>query len=149
MLAWPLIDQMNPASDVHDERVTLDLGTVPAGRQIVFLLRQRPVIVRHRDRDDIAFAAADDSADLRDPERDGARVQPGHPEWLVVRGECTREGCLVTANPTGTQGWAGGWECPCCGSRYDTSGRVRIGPAPHNLQVPPYEFLSRTKLRLA
>ena len=149
MLAWPLIDQMNPSSDVIDYRVPLDLGTVPLGHQVVISSRRRPIIVRHRTAADIAAAVTDDTVALRDPERDGARVKPGHPEWLVIVGGCTREQCVVFPGPEGTRGWVGGWACPCCGSIYDTSGRARIGPAPRNLQVPSYEFLGKNKLRLA
>ena len=148
MLGWPLIAQMNPAADVIDPRVTLDLTTVPPGHEDVLLLRRRRVIVRHRIPADIAAAEVDANVYLRDPQLDSARVQPGHPEWLVIDAGCTREGCTVIPNPTGTQGWAGGWACPCCGSRYDTSGRARVGPAPHNLAVPRYEFLSADTLRL-
>jgi ubiquinol-cytochrome c reductase iron-sulfur subunit len=136
-LAWPLIDQMNPAAD------TLALGTidvdytkVPLGSQIAVKWRGKPLFIRHRTAAEIAAAVADDHADLRDPATDASRHKPDMAEWLIVIGVCTHLGCV----PTFGGGPFGGWYCPCHGSIYDTAGRVRGGPAPKNLVIPPYEF---------
>lgn len=138
---WPLIDSMNPAADIlAQSTIEVDLGPIERGQRITVSWRGQPVFIDHRTPEQIAQARADDSADLPDPEPDSARVT--RPEWLVVIGICTHLGCVPlgqkTADPKG--GW-GGWFCPCHGSHYDTSGRVRKGPAPRNLVVPPYAFL--------
>lgn len=104
--------------------------------------RGKPVFIRHRTRKEIETAVADDSQPLRDPETDAERVQK--PEWIVVIGVCTHLGC-VPINGTGDYH---GWFCPCHGSHYDVSGRIRKGPAPLNLVVPEYKFLSDTKVLL-
>jgi ubiquinol-cytochrome c reductase iron-sulfur subunit len=103
--------------------------------------------VSHRTQDEIAAAQADDQADLIDPETDRTRVQ--RPEWLVVVGVCTHLGCIpIGQKPTDSRGRWNGWHCACHGSQYDTSGRVRRGPAPRNLAVPRYEFLDDDRIRI-
>lgn len=145
---WPLIDSMNPAADILAQAtVEVDLGPIARGQRITVSWRGQPVFIDHRTPEQIAQARADDSADLPDPEPDSARVT--RPEWLVVIGICTHLGCVPlgqkAADPRG--GW-GGWFCPCHGSHYDTSGRVRKGPAPRNLVVPPYAFLDDARIEV-
>ncbi|MCC3860990.1 ubiquinol-cytochrome c reductase iron-sulfur subunit [Pseudemcibacter aquimaris] len=142
--AWPLIDQMNPSKDVLAlSSIEVDLSKIPVGTSAVFLWRGNPVFVRHRTEEEIARAQADDAADdLIDPEIDADRVQ--RPEWLVMSGVCTHLGCV----PLDQQGEFGGWFCPCHGSHYDISGRIRKGPAPLNLPVVEYEFMSDTLIKI-
>lgn len=145
MVAWPLIDQLNPAADaIADGTTEFVLDKVLLGQEVTIAWRKQPVFVRHRTPAEIAAAVADDNAHLRDPARDEDRHKPGKPEWLVVIGVCTHLGCV----PTFGEGAYKGWLCPCHGSVYDTSGRIRSGPAPKNLYLPPYEFLSPSKIRI-
>jgi len=140
---WPFIDQMNPSADVLALSSTeVDLGQIAEGQIVTILWRGKPVFVDHRTPAEIAAAQKDDTADLRDPQKDADRVQK--PEWLITVGVCTHLGCV----PLGHQGEYGGWFCPCHGSVYDTSGRIRKGPAPKNLEVPPYKFLTDTRIRI-
>ena len=142
-VVWPFIAQMNPSADVLALSSTeIDIGAVKEGQAITALWRGKPVFIRHRTKEEIAKAQADDNADLRDPQPDAKRVKK--PEWLILVGVCTHLGCV----PLGYQGDYGGWFCPCHGSHYDTSGRIRKGPAPANLEVPTYEFLSDTQIRI-
>jgi ubiquinol-cytochrome c reductase iron-sulfur subunit len=143
--AWPLIDQMNPASDVLDDNITFDLDQTPAGQQAMLRWRRKPLFIRHRTEAEIAAAEAEPLAKLRYPEPDARRVKPGHAAWLVLLGVCTFEGCT----PTIGGGEFGGWFCPCCGSQFDLSGRARIGPARANLVVPDYSFPTGHTLRVA
>jgi ubiquinol-cytochrome c reductase iron-sulfur subunit len=144
-IAWPFIDQMNPSSDTLAlSSIEFDLTKVQEGQQVVVKWRSKPVFVRYRTPKEIADAVAGDSANLRDPATDASRHKPGKPQWLVVIGVCTHLGCV----PNFGQGPYGGWLCPCHGSVYDTSGRIRQGPAPLNLEVPEYAFLSDTKVRI-
>ena len=107
--------------------------------------RGKPVFIRHRTAKNIEDAKAVDISTLRDPEPDSARVQKGKEQWLIMVGVCTHLGCI----PLGAQaGDFGGWFCPCHGSAYDTSGRIRKGPAPKNLAIPPYAFTSDTKIKI-
>jgi ubiquinol-cytochrome c reductase iron-sulfur subunit len=106
--------------------------------------RGKPVFIKHRTPEEIAEAKADDAAALPDPATDESRVKKGKEQWLVTIGVCTHLGCV----PLGNQGEYAGWFCPCHGSHYDTSGRIRKGPAPLNLAVPPYEFLTDTTIRI-
>jgi ubiquinol-cytochrome c reductase, iron-sulfur subunit len=140
---WPFIDQMNPSADVLALPSTeVDLSQIAAGQSVTILWRGKPVFVRHRTEAEIEQARKDDNADLPDPQKDEARVQK--PEWLVMMGVCTHLGCV----PLGQKGDYGGWFCPCHGSHYDTSGRIRKGPAPANLPVPEYTFLTDTRIRI-
>ena len=109
--------------------------------------RGKPVFIRHRTEDEIARASATDMSDLRDPESDQARAEK--PDYLVLVGVCTHLGCVPLGQKTGeVRGDYDGWFCPCHGSHYDTSGRIRKGPAPTNLEVPPYTFLSDSVIRI-
>jgi ubiquinol-cytochrome c reductase iron-sulfur subunit len=144
-LAWPFIDQMNPAGDTLAlSSIEFDLGKVAEGQQVVVKWRGKPLFVRHRTAKEIAEAVAGDHADLRDPATDESRHKPGKPEWLILVGVCTHLGCV----PNFGLGEYGGWLCPCHGSVYDTSGRIRKGPAPLNLAVPTYSFTSDTKIKV-
>ncbi len=140
---WPFIHQMNPSADVLALSSTeVDLSQIAAGQSLTVLWRGKPVFVRHRTAAEIEQAQKDDTAALPDPQKDADRVKK--PEWLVMMGVCTHLGCV----PLGQQGEYGGWFCPCHGSHYDTSGRIRKGPAPANLPVPDYAFLNDTRIRI-
>ena len=144
-VAWPLVDQMNPSGDTLAlASIEFDLTKVVLGQQVIVKWRSKPVFVRHRTPKEIAEAVAGDHADLRDPQTDAERVKPGKAEWLILIGVCTHLGCV----PNFGQGPYGGWLCPCHGSIYDTSGRIRAGPAPLNLFIPDYSFLSDTKVKI-
>ena len=115
------------------------------GVQIVKVFwRSKPIFIFHRTKKEIEEAVNVDVASLPDPEPDSERVKAGHEQWLVVIGICTHLGCIPLAH----QGEYDGWFCPCHGSQYDTAGRIRKGPAPKNLYLPPYTFLSATKIRI-
>jgi ubiquinol-cytochrome c reductase iron-sulfur subunit len=144
-VAWPLIDQMNPAADTLAlSSIEFDVTKVSLGQQVVVKYRGKPLFVRNRTPAEIAAARKDDHADLRDPQTDAQRVKPGHEQYLVLIGVCTHLGCV----PTFGGGEWHGWFCPCHGSQYDTSGRIRKGPAPLNLQVPDYTYLTPTKIKV-
>ncbi|MCY4048585.1 MAG: ubiquinol-cytochrome c reductase iron-sulfur subunit [Hyphomicrobiales bacterium] len=141
--AWPLIDEMNPdASVLALASIEVDLSPIDAGQSITIQWRGKPVFVRHRTREEIAEAESVPLNELPDPQPDEARIQ--RPEWLVMIGSCTHLGCV----PLGQRGDFGGWFCPCHGSHYDTSGRIRKGPAPLNLEIPPYQFVSDNRIRI-
>ncbi|MBV9994919.1 MAG: ubiquinol-cytochrome c reductase iron-sulfur subunit [Caulobacteraceae bacterium] len=144
-IAWPLIDQMNPSADTLAlSSIEYDLSKVPLGQQVTVLWRKQPLFVRHRTPKEIAEAANADLGRLRDPQPDSARVKPGKAEWLIVVGVCTHLGCT----PAFGEGEYNGWLCHCHGSVYDTSGRIRGGPAPKNLEVPDYAFLTDTRVKV-
>lgn len=139
--AWPLISQLNPSASVLAlASIRFDVSTVPEGSSVTILWRGLPVFVRHRTPEEIEAARAVPLSELRDPEGDEERVLEGHEEWLIMVANCTHLGCV----PVGESGDFGGWFCPCHGSQFDTAGRIRRGPAPTNLVVPPYEFVSDT-----
>lgn len=145
MVAWPFIDQMNPSGDTLAlASIEYDFSKVVAGQQAVVKWRGKPVFVRHRTPKEIAAAKRDDHASLKDPATDASRVKPGKEEWLILVGVCTHLGCV----PNFGTGPYGGWFCPCHGSVYDTSGRIRQGPAPKNLEVPDYAFIGGTKVKI-
>ncbi len=147
---WPFIDQMNPAADTRALSTTeVDLTAIVEGQQIKAMWQGKPVFVRHRTADEIASAQRDDYANLKDPQHDADRLvqedgQPGKAEWLILQASCTHLGCI----PTFAEGAYHGWFCPCHGSVYDTSGRIRSGPAPKNLFVAPYVFTNDTTIRI-
>ena len=142
-LAWPFIDQLNPDASVKAlASIEVDISSVPVGGAITVTWRGKPVFIRHRTAEEIAAAENVDMGDLRDPQSDSDRVQK--PEWLIMVGVCTHLGCV----PLGHKGDFGGWFCPCHGSHYDTSGRIRKGPAPRNLAVPEYVFLDENKIKI-
>ena len=145
---WPLVDSMNPSSDVLALSSTeVDLGPIAEGQSITVVWRGKPVFVRHRTAAEIEAAQRDDAADMRDSEPDSARVQ--RPQWLIMVGICTHLGCIpLGQKTTDPRGEWGGWFCPCHGSHYDISGRIRKGPAPRNLEVPIYQFVDDTTLNI-
>lgn len=149
-VAWPFINQMNPAADTLALSSTeVDLSSVEVGQSITAMWRGKPVFIRRRTTEEIEEAKADDSAELRDPETDAHRVKEGKEEWLILVGICTHLGCIPGGQKvTDIRGDYGGWFCPCHGSHYDTSGRIRKGPAPKNLAVPEYKFLSDTLIKI-
>ena len=142
----PLIAQMNPdASTIAaGAPIEVDLSPIADGQVIKVFWRGKPIYVNHRTKKQIEEAENVDVAKLPDPQPDSARVKPGHSQWSVLIGICTHLGCIPIAH----QGPYDGYFCPCHGSIYDTSGRIRQGPAPLNLALPPYEFLSDTKIRI-
>jgi len=145
---WPFIDSMNPSADVLALSTTeVDLSPIEVGQAITVIWQKKPVFVRHRAEAEIKEAEDTPEVDLKDPQTDDARVIK--PEWLVVVGICTHLGCIpLGQKPTDPRGDWNGWFCPCHGSHYDTSGRIRKGPAPQNLPVPPYEFLDDTTIKI-
>jgi ubiquinol-cytochrome c reductase iron-sulfur subunit len=147
-VAWPLIDQLNPAADTLAlANIEVDISKIAVGQSITVKWRGKPVFIRHRTADEIARANATNLDDLRDPQGDTARAEK--PEYLVLVGVCTHLGCVPLGQKTGeVRGDYDGWFCPCHGSHYDTSGRIRKGPAPTNLEVPPYNFLSDSVVRI-
>jgi ubiquinol-cytochrome c reductase iron-sulfur subunit len=142
----PLISQMNPdASTIAaGAPIEVDLAPIADGQIIKVFWRSKPIFISHRSKKEIEAAQNVDVNNLPDPQPDSARVKQGHDQWLVVIGICTHLGCIPLAH----QGPFEGWFCPCHGSVYDTSGRIRQGPAPANLALPPYAFLSDTKIRI-
>ena len=144
--AWPMIAQMNPdASTIAaGAPIDVDLTPIAEGQVIKVFWRSKPIFINHRTKKEVDEARSVDVATLPDPQTDEARVKPGHEQWQVLIGICTHLGCIPLAH----QGAYGGYFCPCHGSQYDTSGRIRRGPAPLNLALPPYEFVSDTKVRI-
>ncbi len=145
---WPLVDSMNPSAEVLAlSTVEVNLEPIEAGQAITIVWQGKPVFVRHRTEKEIAEAKEVVVADLRDPQPDSERAE--NPEWLVMIGLCTHLGCIpLGQKSTDPQGEFGGWFCPCHGSHYDTAGRIRKGPAPRNLPVPPYSFVSDTTIKI-
>ena len=140
---WPLIDQMNPDASVKALSSTeVDVSSVLPGQSITVLWRGKPVFIKRRTEEEIAKAREVDLKDLKHPEKDEDRAK--NPEWLVMLGVCTHLGCV----PLGDKGEYGGWVCPCHGSHYDTSGRIRKGPAPTNLEIPKYEFVNSNTIKI-
>ena len=145
-VAWPFIAQMNPdaATIAAGAPVEVDLEPIAEGQIVKLFWRGKLIFVRHRTPEEIKAAEEVNVASLPDPEADSARVKEGHAQWLVVYGNCTHLGCV----PLGHAGAYDGWLCPCHGSVFNTSGRIRQGPAPTNLPIPPYTFVSDTKIQI-
>ncbi|MFT6074211.1 MAG: ubiquinol-cytochrome c reductase iron-sulfur subunit [Yoonia sp.] len=154
---WPLVNQMNPSADVLAmASIRVDVSAVDPGTQITVLWQGKPVFIRSRTEEEIAEARAVDVSELPDPIHENANLPAGGPAtdenraltedgtWLVQMGVCTHLGCV----PLGDAGDFGGWFCPCHGSHYDTSGRIRKGPAPRNLPVPVASFVDETTIQL-
>lgn len=146
MVVWPLIDNMNPAADTLAlASIEVDISSIAEGSSVTVKWRGKPVFIRHRTAAEIAEARADDNVDdLKDPQADAERVTDGKEQWLIMSGVCTHLGCV----PVGEAGDFGGWFCPCHGSHYDKSGRIRKGPAPKNLVVPTYTFLTDSVVKI-
>jgi ubiquinol-cytochrome c reductase iron-sulfur subunit len=147
-LAVPFIASMNPSRDVLALASTeVDLSPIQAGSAVTIMWRGKPVFVRHRTAEEIQAARAVPISELPDPAPDQSRVIKD--QWLVLLGVCTHLGCVpLGQKPSDSRGNFGGWFCPCHGSHYDTSGRIRQGPAPANLAVPEYVFTSDTQIRI-
>ena len=140
---WPLIDQMNPDASVKALATTeVDISTIGLGKTITVLWRGKPVFIRRRTQEEISKAQNVNLSELKDPQKDEDRVKKS--EWLIMTGVCTHLGCV----PLGEKGDFGGWFCPCHGSHYDTSGRIRKGPAPTNLEIPKYEFVDNNTIKI-
>ena len=146
--AWPLIDSLSPAADTKAASSTeVDLSPIKEGQAVTVKWRGSPVFIRYRTKEEIARAVKDDKAAMPDPQPDEARHQDGKPQWLILVGVCTHLGCIPLGQHTGDKrGEYGGWFCPCHGSHYDTAGRIRKGPAPRNLPVPDYRFVTDTQV---
>ena len=155
--AWPLIDQMNPDASVRAlASIEVDIASLNEGESITVKWRGNPVFIRYRTAKEIEEARAVNVDDLKDglarndnkdagaPATDENRTAEGKEQYIVMLGVCTHLGCV----PLGQQGDFDGWYCPCHGSHYDTSGRIRVGPAPENLPVPQFEFISDTTLKI-
>jgi len=159
---WPFIHQMNPDASTQALASTeVDLSPVKQGQAITVMWRGKPVFIRNRTPDEVKAAKAVKVTDLKDPlarneglpestrATDENRTKAGKESWLVMVGICTHLGCIPKGQGMGdAKGDFGGWFCPCHGSHYDTAGRIRLGPAPQNLAVPPYEFLSDTHVKI-
>lgn len=142
---WPLIDQMNPdASVLALSSIDFDVSSIEEGTSVTIKWRGLPVFVRHRTPEEIEIAKAVPLSELKDPATDAERTIEGHEQWLIMIANCTHLGCI----PVGEAGDFDGWFCPCHGSHYDTAGRIRKGPAPKNLVLPPMEFVSDTIVKI-
>ena len=148
MALWPFIDSMNPAQDVLAlSTIDVDLSPIAEGQRVTVKWRGKPVFIDHRNKQTIDAAQQVAMADLVDPVADADRVQKA--QWLVMIGVCTHLGCVpLGQKEADPRGDFGGWFCPCHGSHYDTSGRIRKGPAPRNLVVPAYQFTSDTTITI-
>jgi ubiquinol-cytochrome c reductase iron-sulfur subunit len=159
---WPFIDQMNPNKGTPPPDVKeVDLSSIPPGQTIAVQWRGSPIVIRHRTPEEVGMARSVRLSELPDryarnealpgkaPAEDANRTKDGHERWLVVVGVCTHMGCLLKSNEVAAARATGeGWVCPCHAARFDLSGRVVSGPARTNLPVPPYAFLSPTRIRI-
>jgi ubiquinol-cytochrome c reductase iron-sulfur subunit len=159
---WPLLDQMNPDASTLSLAITdVDLAPIEVGQAITVMWRGKPIFIRHRTPEEIEQAKATPLDDLIDPlarnvnlpvdapATDENRAASEREPWLIMIGICTHLGCIPQGQAPGQyKGEYGGWFCPCHGSQYDTAGRVRVGPAPENMYIPPYAFTSDTKIRI-
>lgn len=141
----PFIDSMNPAQDVQAlSSIEVDISNISVGESKKVMWRGKPVSIRRRTQKEIDEANAVDLNTLRDPQNDSDRVKKGKEEWLITIEICTHLGCI----PIAKEGEYKGWFCPCHGSVYDTSARIRKGPAPLNLAIPPYEFITDNLIKI-
>jgi ubiquinol-cytochrome c reductase iron-sulfur subunit len=147
---WPFVSTLQPDAGTRaaGAPIEVDLAQIPEGQSITLKWRGLPIFVRHRTAKEIADAVADDAKALPDPEKDAQRTgsfnSTPQAKWIIVQGSCTHLGCVPVKN----SGDYEGWYCPCHGSHYDTSGRIRKGPAPKNLVVPEFAFLTETSVRI-
>ncbi|MEY4502007.1 MAG: hypothetical protein RIS52_1897 [Pseudomonadota bacterium] len=149
-IVLPLINQMNPSADVLAESsIEVELAAIKPGQAVKTMFRRQPLFVRHLLPAEIALAEKVDTGSLRDPQTLDERTKAGNKQWLITMGVCTHLGCVPLGAATGeTKGDFGGYFCPCHGSHYDTAGRIRKGPAPKNLMVPDYAFMSPTVIQV-
>ena len=160
---WPMLAQLSPDASTVAAGVPIDvdLSPIKEGQAITVSWRGKPIFIRHRTKAEVDAARAVPMSELKDPRAENAdlpddsdandknRVKAGKDQWLVLVGICTHLGCIPGGQNLGEKkGEFGGWFCPCHGSQYDTSGRIRKGPAPRNLDVPPYAFLTDTKIKI-
>ncbi|MFO1130021.1 MAG: ubiquinol-cytochrome c reductase iron-sulfur subunit [Rickettsiales bacterium] len=139
---YPLLKTFAPANDtILQSTIEVDLSTIKIGTTKVVQWQGKPVFIKHRTPEEIMNSINADISKLKDPQLDNQRIKPGHPEWLVTIGICTHLGCIPKSVETG-------WFCPCHGSNYDASGRIISGPAPRNLDIPKYEFISKNKIKI-
>ena len=145
---WPFIKSMSPAEDTLAAGSTeVDISMIEEGQSVTIKWRGKPVFIKKRTKEEIEAAKMVQASDLRDPQDDADRVLKE--EWLVLVGVCTHLGCVPLGQKlSDMKGDYDGWYCPCHGSHYDTSGRIRKGPAPTNLDVPPYSFLNDTTIKI-
>ena len=140
---WPFIDQMNPDSSVKAMATTeVDISQIEPGKSITVLWRGKPVFIKRRTDTEISEAQSVSLEELKHPEKDEDRVKKT--EWLVMMGICSHLGCV----PLAAKGEYNGWFCPCHGSHYDTSGRIRKGPAPTNMEIPKYAFVDENTIKI-
>jgi len=149
-ILYPLVNQMNPSADVLAlASIEVDLSQIQPGQAIKTIFRKQPLFVRHLTPAEIKAANAVPLSELRDPQSLADRTKPGKTNWLITLGVCTHLGCVPLGTGEGeNRGPFGGYFCPCHGSAYDTAARIRQGPAPKNLMVPEYEFVSDTTVRI-
>ena len=147
---YPLISQMAPSADVLAESSTeVDISSIEPGQAIKAVFRKQPLFLRNLTTAEMAAARKVDVDSLRDPQTLGERTKPGKENWLITMGVCTHLGCVPLGAAEGEiRGEFGGYFCPCHGSSYDTAARIRKGPAPKNLEVPEYAFLSDTVVKI-
>ena len=143
-----LINTMNPAKDVLALSTTeVDLSPLEEGQSLTVMWRGKPIFIRHRSQEEIDSASNVSIENLKHKATDDSRVE--NPKWLVVVGVCTHLGCVPLGQKIGdSKGEFGGWCCPCHGSHYDTSGRIRKGPAPTNMEIPKYEFVNSNTIKI-
>ena len=142
---WPFIQPMNPDESVKALATTeVDISQVEPGKSITVLWRGKPIFIKRRTPEEIQEAQSVSLKDLPDPQKDEERVKEGKNEWLVMIGVCTHLGCV----PLKDKGEFNGWFCPCHGSHYDISGRVRKGHAPKNMEIPKYEFVDNNTIKI-
>lgn len=155
LVAYPLVQQMSPAGDTKAaSSLEVDVSKVEVGGEIRVLIGGKPFFIRHRTPDEIAAAKNVALSKLPDPQSDEERLMPLpdgnlNPAILVTSGSCTHLGCVPVGPAQGNVGDFGGWYCPCHGSHYDTSGRIRRGPAPANLEVPTYEYVTASVIKIS
>src|ERR1700722_10241023 len=155
-VAYPLVQSMNPAADTLAMATTeVDVSQIKEGQSLTTMWQGKPVFIRHRTQAEIDEARAVPMNDLKDPQSDQDRVKQSSfggkdmPNWLIMVGVCTHLGCIpLGQKPTDPHGNYDGWFCPCHGSQYDSSGRIRQGPAPKNLAIPPYQFTDATHIKI-
>jgi ubiquinol-cytochrome c reductase iron-sulfur subunit len=149
-LLYPLVTQMNPSADVLAlAQIDVDISAIQSGQAIKTIWRKQPIFIRNLTPAEQGAANATDAGSLRDPQTLAERTKEGHRNWLITLGVCTHLGCVPLGAAEGeNRGEFGGYFCPCHGSHYDTAARIRKGPAPRNLEVPDYAFLTDTSVRI-
>lgn len=145
---WTFLSSLWPSDNDASETLEVSLKDVLPGTWKTILWNNIPIFIRHRTHKEIQDAQKGDYSFMIDPQKDAQRVHASHPQWLVVKGICTHLGCIPVGSTRQIASKYNGWHCPCHGSQYDISGRVIRGPAPKNLEVPPYSFIQPDVIRL-